>query len=70
MYRREGMDMANIQQMMHVANSCPGYSSTHSDIQSNIGGTHSKSCANCNHWQNDKCNINLFDQVLTGLDQT
>ncbi|MBU5593465.1 hypothetical protein KQI89_17125 [Clostridium sp. MSJ-4] len=62
--------MANIMQMMHVANSCPGYSSTMPNVQSNIGGENSKSCANCSHWENSRCQIDLFDDVLTSLDQT
>ena len=29
-----------------------------------------ESCETCIHWENNKCNINLFDKVLAGLDQT
>lgn len=62
--------MANMEQMMHVANSCPGYNATRAGIVSGIGKENGKSCANCDHWENNRCNINLFDEVLTSLDQT
>lgn len=62
--------MGNMMQMMHVANCCPGYSATISNIESNMGLENSKSCSNCNHWKDKRCNINLFDSVLISLDQT
>lgn len=62
--------MANIQQMMHIANSCPGYSPITSEVTSTIGACNSKSCTNCHNLKNDKCVVNLYDKVLTSLDQT
>ncbi|MFT5876041.1 MAG: hypothetical protein ACI8WT_005044 [Clostridium sp.] len=55
--------------MMHIANSCNGYNSVETEFQSSIGTAFSKSCDNCKHLNNDKCDINLYDKVLTGLDQ-
>ncbi len=61
--------MPNIEQMMHVANSCNGYDSVGTGFQSSIGTPFSKSCGNCHHLKNDKCEVNLYDKVLAGLDQ-
>ena len=61
--------MPNIQEMSHVANSCNGYDSVGTEFQSSIGTQYSKSCDNCKHLKNDKCEINLYDKVLAGLDQ-
>lgn len=62
--------MANIEQMMHVANSCTGYSGIKEGFVNSIGSDDSKSCTNCKYLRNDKCQKNLFDEVLTSLDQT
>lgn len=58
-----------LEDMMHVANSCSGYDSAGSEFQSNIGTPSSKSCSNCKHFKNNKCEVNLYDKVLAGLDQ-
>lgn len=60
----------NRDQMMHVANSCVGYEPTHSGVESNIGTDSSKSCVNCKNLKDGKCVKDLFDTVLTSLDQT
>jgi hypothetical protein len=62
--------MARNDQMMHVANSCPGYNPTGSGFQSNIGTERSKSCQNCEHFKSERCEVDLYDTVLTSLDQT
>ena len=61
--------MPNVEQMMHVANSCDGYNSVRTGFQSSIGTAFSKSCGNCVHLINDKCEVNLYDKVLVALDQ-
>jgi len=61
--------MPNIEQMSHVANSCNGYQSVGTGFQSSIGTKFSKSCENCQHLKNEKCEANLFDSVLAALDQ-
>ena len=62
--------MPNIEQMMHVANSCSGYRSVREEFVNSIGSDESKSCTNCKYFRNDKCQKNLFDDILTSLDQT
>ena len=61
--------MPNIEQMSHVANSCSGYNSVGRGFQSSIGTEFSKSCENCHHLKNGICEEDLFDSVLSGLDQ-
>lgn len=61
--------MPNIEQMAHIANSCNGYDSVALGFQSSIGTIFSKSCNNCKNFKGDKCEINLYDKVLAGLDQ-
>ena len=61
--------MPNIEQMTHVANSCNGYDPEGNEFQSSMGTAFSKSCGNCKHLKNDKCEVNLYDSVLAGLDQ-
>jgi hypothetical protein len=61
--------MPNLEQMTHIANSCIGYDPVGTGFQSSIGTEFSKSCGNCKHLKNDKCEINLYDKVLAGLDQ-
>ena len=62
--------MANVEQMMHVASSCKGYRCIREGFLNSIGSDESKSCTNCKYFKNDKCIKNLFDEVLTSLDQT
>lgn len=62
--------MANMEQLMHVGQSCPGYEALGSGFENSIGLENSKSCTNCHNYQGGKCVVNLFDKVLCGLDQT
>ena len=62
--------MGNIEQMMHVGNSCKGYRAIREGFTNSIGSDESKSCNNCKYFRNYKCEKNLFDEVLTSLDQT
>ena len=61
--------MPNIEQRMHIGNSCNGYDPVGSGFQSSIGTPFSKSCDNCEHLKNGKCEVDLYDKVLAGLDQ-
>lgn len=62
--------MSSKDQLMMVAINCPGYEATNNNFTNSIGANNCKSCDNCNNWQNHKCIINLFDEVLTSIDQT
>lgn len=60
---------ASREQLMMVAVSCPGYEPLTHDVTNTIGAHNCKSCDNCHNWQDHKCVVNLFDPVLTSLDQ-
>ena len=61
---------ASLQDMMHVAISCHGYTPIKEGFVSTIGSEKCKSCRNCENLRNEKCQVNLYDKVLTSLDQT
>lgn len=61
--------MVNKEQLMMVATNCPDYDAIDSGFSATIGGEYSVSCENCHHWQNNKCKIQVFDDVLTSIDQ-
>jgi len=57
------------EQKKYVAAVCPEYTPHSSGALSNkINGGDTVSCDSCIHWDNGKCVI--FDDVLTGIDQT
>ena len=66
------MNYASEDQLIAVGQSCRDYdsrtkgfiSSTESTVAENI------SCNSCNHWNGVRCTINVFDKVLTSMDQT
>jgi hypothetical protein len=61
---------ASRDQLMMVAVNCPGYDPTCHGVTNTIGVENSKSCDNCHHWKDHKCSINLFDPVISSVDQT
>jgi hypothetical protein len=63
----EVYSMASSEQKKAVAASCWGYRQEESLTSS--AGVLDKSCENCGHWDGEKCIVDLFDKVLTGLDQ-
>ncbi|HQE06106.1 MAG: hypothetical protein WBJ82_09785 [Tepidanaerobacteraceae bacterium] len=64
--------MVSKMQLRSVGEMCPGY------VQSrNISWTlaaenieNDVSCETCLHWKDNRCKIDLFDEVLSSLDQT
>ncbi|MCM8711952.1 hypothetical protein M2651_13180 [Clostridium sp. SYSU_GA19001] len=62
-------NIASSEQLMMVAVNCPGYVATSNNFTNTVGANNCKSCTNCSNWQNNKCTVNLFDSVLTDLDQ-
>lgn len=68
--------MATKEQLNAVGMNCPGFArddSLYSTINlKDVLSQGERSCAVCKQWDvgKQKCRINLFDQVLTGLDQT
>lgn len=64
--------MSSKMQLHSVGEMCPGYAQIDSahwaftleGIEKDV------SCETCVHWVDNKCNIGLFDKVLSSLDQT
>ncbi|QAT38839.1 hypothetical protein [Clostridium sp. JN-9] len=61
--------MASVEQLMSVGENCRGYDPASEYFQSSVGEPIPRSCSNCNHFTEGRCNIDLFDTVLTSLDQ-
>lgn len=60
--------MGTIAQLQSVATQCPQYSG--GKLVSNIDEKSDISCASCKNWDGRKCTANMFDKVLTGMDQS
>lgn len=62
------MGGASADQRRLVGISCPDYRSE--SLVSSVVSYMSKACDTCEHWDGAECTIDVFDEVLTGLDQT
>lgn len=64
--------MVSKMQLQAVGETCPGYiySGNVSWMPAEDMEKRIVSCETCIHWEEGRCNIDLFDKVLTGLDQT
>ena len=64
--------MVSKMQLHSVGEMCPGYLAAHnvSGMSSAKASEDYVSCETCVHWEDNRCNIDLFDNVLTSLDQT
>ena len=60
--------MANIEQMMSVADNCSLYRGYYNDIASLAVSPVTKSCMTCMHFKDGECKKHVFDSVLAGLD--
>lgn len=58
-----GNNLANISQMNAIAENCPKYERI-------VNENNTKSCKNCLHWSDNDCEINIYNEVLSSLDQT
>lgn len=60
------MNYASEEQLIAVAENCRDYTNL-----SNMQNYDEEiSCQSCSNWKNDICVIDVFDNVLTSLDQT
>lgn len=68
--------MANLEQLRAVGKACPDFAFDQSIYNSgtvmSVERADEKSCEICKHWDKGKqlCKINVFDNVLTSIDQT
>lgn len=61
--------MISKEQLMIVAVNCPKYDGINPGFSATIGSKYGASCENCHHWQKDRCQVDIFDDVLTSIDQ-
>lgn len=59
--------MTSQEQLKLVGMSCSHYHNNSSSMLS--GPSFPRSCENCINWTGERCKIDVFDEVLTGLDQ-
>jgi len=64
--------MVSKMQLRSVGEMCPGYVQAHNISWTLAAEDNEKevSCETCIHWKDNRCKINLFDEVLSSLDQT
>ncbi|HHY14362.1 MAG TPA: hypothetical protein GX526_07005 [Thermoanaerobacterales bacterium] len=65
--------MVSPHQLQSVAQSCPEYTyigSLRNDLSALFDENQDISCDTCIHWEGGKCNIDIYDDILTSLDQT
>lgn len=63
--------MVSKMQLHAVGEACPGYTyAGGDDLVSLEEGKEPVSCENCIHWVHGRCTIDMFDKVLSSLDQT
>lgn len=60
--------ISNMFELMSVGSNCPGFTTTESGLVSSVGTNMSKSCTKCQHFKDNKCDIDLYDKVVAGLD--
>ncbi|MFD3155731.1 hypothetical protein ACFIJ5_02540 [Haloimpatiens sp. FM7330] len=60
--------MGNIYQLMTVASNCSSFTSNESDFMPSIGSCMSKNCSKCTHCKNNTCELNLYDEMLSSID--
>ncbi|MBZ4644991.1 MAG: hypothetical protein PWR27_791 [Petroclostridium sp.] len=64
------MNYASENQLIAVAQSCDHFNSGGTANSKFSTGAENISCRVCKNWDGKKCVINVFDNVLTSLDQT
>ena len=61
--------MQSKEQLMMVATNCSEYDPIVEGFSASVGGQYSISCESCHHWGNNKCQIDIYDDVLSSIDQ-
>lgn len=54
-------------ELVAVANDCSQYDCVQKGMVSSMASN--RSCANCSHLKNSKCELNLYDKILAGQDE-
>ncbi|WP_102399074.1 hypothetical protein [Haloimpatiens massiliensis] len=61
--------MGNIYESMCVASNCSSFKSQEPVVMSSIGTSLSKRCSKCSHCKNCKCELDLYDNVISSIDE-
>lgn len=61
--------MANREQLRQVAQRCSQYNFDAANSFKSSVTNSEKSCENCEHFKNNKCDINLTDEILSNIDE-
>lgn len=64
------MNYASTDQLIAVAQACKFFDNGGSKLCKYSTKGEEISCELCKHWDGERCVINVFDNVLTSLDQT
>lgn len=64
------MNYASDDQLIAVAQSCKYFDNSGSSIGKLSTDAEEISCELCRNWDGDECVIDVFDTVLTSMDQT
>lgn len=64
------MNYASDDQLIAVAQLCKFFDNGDLRINKLSFGAEEISCELCKYWNDDRCVINVFDHVLTSMDQT
>lgn len=66
------MNFGSEDQLTAVAQSCSHFESSTRGYVANVMSSAAEqiSCSECMHWDGARCKIDVFDDVLTSLDQT
>ncbi|MGE4282530.1 MAG: hypothetical protein AB7G87_02295 [Clostridia bacterium] len=64
------MNHASEAQLMAVAQLCDHFNSGGAVNSKVSAAAENVSCEMCNNWNGERCVINVFDNVLTSMDQT
>jgi hypothetical protein len=62
-------NMGSYEQLKTVARNCYGYDGINQGFISKSGDELEKSCTNCKHLVNQKCEKHLYDNVAANLDE-
>jgi len=64
------MNYASDEQLMAVGQACSFFVNRDSSSNEFNENDYDISCEACRHWIEERCKINVFDDVLTSIDQT
>ncbi|WP_373897543.1 hypothetical protein ACER0A_012265 [Haloimpatiens sp. FM7315] len=61
--------MGNMYELMCVGTTCSNFESGEDLFMPSIGTSLSKTCSKCNHCKNNYCELNLYDNIVSSIDE-